>query len=191
MTTIDGLNCDLGTAATIVLADDHALGRSALRMLLGSEAGLELVAEAGDVEETLRKVRAYKQNVLVLDLCMPGGSSLAAIPTLLEASPSTAIVVLTMQGEPAFARQALRSAALGFVLKEAACTELEEGVHAAVKLSKETRRDTSRHRCARDSRLVAPGIQAELRAARARLQACVTYRPTWLPKGSPNWGQLS
>jgi two-component system, NarL family, response regulator NreC len=111
VTTIDGLNCDLGAVATTVLADNHALARSALRMLLESEAGLEVVAEAGDVEETLRKVRAYKPNVLVLDLCMPGGSSLAAIPTLLEASPSTAIVVLTMRGEPAFARQALRSGA--------------------------------------------------------------------------------
>lgn len=62
-------------------------------MLLDAEAGLEVVAEASDVGETLRKVRGYKPNVLVLDLSMPGGSSLAAIPTLREASPRTAIVV--------------------------------------------------------------------------------------------------
>jgi two-component system, NarL family, response regulator NreC len=131
VTTTDELNCDLGAITTIVLADDHAVVRSALRMLLDAEAGLEVVAEAGDVEQTLRKVRGYKPNVLVLDLSMPGGSSLAAIPTLLEASPATAIVVLTMHDEPAFARAALRAGALGFVLKEAADTELIEAVHAA------------------------------------------------------------
>jgi DNA-binding NarL/FixJ family response regulator len=81
VTTIDGLNCDLGAVATIVLADDHALVRSALRMLLESETGLELVAEAGDVEETLRKVRAYKPNVLVLDpACLAGRASLRSQP---------------------------------------------------------------------------------------------------------------
>jgi CheY-like chemotaxis protein len=156
----------------------------------GPKQGLRLVAEAGDVEEALGKVRAYKPNVLVLDLCMPGGSSLAAIPTLLEASPSTAIVVLTMQGGPAFARQTLRSPALGFVRREAAGTELEEGVHAAVELSRETRRDTSRHRCARDSRLVAPGIQAELRAARARLQLASRIAQHGSPK-APRTGDNS
>jgi DNA-binding NarL/FixJ family response regulator len=104
---------------TIVLADDHTIVRSALRALLEAEAEFEVVAEAGDVDESVRKVLAYKPQVIVLDLSMPGGSSLTAIPRLREASPETKIVVLTMENEPRFAREALRAGALGFVLKDA------------------------------------------------------------------------
>ncbi len=107
--------------------------RSALRALLEAEAGFEVVAEAGEVEEAVRKVLAYKPRVLVLDLSMPGGSTLAAIPRMLEASAATAIVVLTMEDEPRFAREALRAGALGFVLKEAADRELVDAVQAAVR----------------------------------------------------------
>lgn len=116
-----------------MLADDHSIVRSGLRALLESEHEFEVVAEAGDVEEAVRKVLAYKPRVLVLDLSMPGGSSLKAIPRMLSASPDTAIVVLTMEDEPRFAREALRSGALGFVLKEAADTELVEAVRAATR----------------------------------------------------------
>jgi two-component system, NarL family, response regulator NreC len=106
--------------------------RSGLRMLLDAERGFEVVAEAGDVEEAVRKVLAYKPRVIVLDLSMPGGSSLQAIPRMLSASPDTAVVVLTMENEPRFAREAIGVGALGFVLKEAADTELVEAVRAAV-----------------------------------------------------------
>jgi two-component system, NarL family, response regulator NreC len=116
---------------TIVLADDHTIVRSALRVLLDAEHAFEVVAEAGDADEAVRKVRAYKPKVLVLDLSMPGGSSLDRIPDVRAASPSTSIVMLTMEDEPRFARAALRAGALGFVLKEAADTELVEAVRAA------------------------------------------------------------
>ncbi len=118
-------------AITIVLADDHVIVRSGLRMLLDAEEGIDVVAEAGNVDEASRKVRAYKPKVLMLDLSMPGGSSIDAIPGLREGSPDTAIVVLTMEDDPAFARAALRAGAAGFVLKEAADAELVEAVHAA------------------------------------------------------------
>ena len=119
------------TTTTIVLADDHTIVRSALRVLLDSEQAFEVVAEAGDADEAVRKVRAYKPNVLVLDLSMPGGPSLDRIPDVRAASPSTSIVMLTMEDEPRFAREAFRAGALGFVLKEAADTELVEAVRAA------------------------------------------------------------
>jgi two-component system response regulator NreC len=107
--------------------------RSALRALLEAEAEFSVVAEAGEVEEAVRRVLAYKPRVLVLDLSMPGGSTLAAIPRMREASPNTAIVMLTMEDEPRFAREALRAGALGFVLKEAADSELVDAVRAAVR----------------------------------------------------------
>jgi two-component system response regulator NreC len=119
------------TRTTIVLADDHVVVRRGLRMLLESEDGFEVLAEAGDVEAAIRYVRAHKPAVLLLDVTMPGGSTLPSIPTIKEASPGTAIVVLTMESDPAFAREALRAGALGYVLKEAADDELVTAVRLA------------------------------------------------------------
>jgi two-component system, NarL family, response regulator NreC len=117
----------------IVLADDHQVVRSGLRLLLDAEDGLEVVAEASDVDSARRYVRGHRPSVLVLDLNMPGGSSLEAIPTIRAESPETQIVVLTMQQEPAFAREALGAGALGYVLKEAADEELVEAVRNAAR----------------------------------------------------------
>lgn len=129
---------------TIVLADDHQVVRAGLRMLLQAEDEFEVVAEAGDVATTERRVAAYHPRVLILDLNMPGepslpgqvenlagGSSLPAIPRLRDAAPETQIVVLTMQNDPAFAREALRAGAVGYVLKEAADSELVQAVRLA------------------------------------------------------------
>jgi len=118
-------------ATTIVLADDHTVVRKALRMLLDAEPGFEVVAEAGDAEAAIRYVRGHKPGVLILDLNMPGRSSLEAISDIQEASPQTEIVVLTMQNEPAFARRALQAGVRGYVLKEAADTELVQAVRSA------------------------------------------------------------
>jgi two-component system, NarL family, response regulator NreC len=118
-------------AIRIVLADDHEVVRSGLRLVLEAEQDLEVVAEASDVEGARRYVRGHHPSVLVLDLNMPGGSSLEAIPAIREEFPDTQIVVLTMQQEPAFAREALSNGALGYVLKEAAGEELVEAVRRA------------------------------------------------------------
>ena len=69
---------------TVVLADDHPVVRSGLRMLLDAEDDLQVVAEAGDVDAARRSVLGHKPTVLVLDLNMPGGSSLEAIPAVAE-----------------------------------------------------------------------------------------------------------
>jgi two-component system response regulator NreC len=115
----------------IVLADDHTIVRTGLRMLLDAERDFEIVAEAGDVESARRYVRGHHPAVLILDLNMPGGSSLEAIPLIRAEAPGTHIVVLTMQEEPAFARGALAAGATGYVLKKAADGELVEAVRRA------------------------------------------------------------
>jgi two-component system, NarL family, response regulator NreC len=116
----------------IVLADDHAVVRRGLRMLLDAEDGLEVVAEAGTAADALRYVRAHRPGVLVLDLNMPGElTSLHAIPDVEQAGDGTKVVVLTMQEDPEFARRALGSGAAGYVLKEAADDELVEAVRRA------------------------------------------------------------
>jgi two-component system response regulator NreC len=116
----------------IVLADDHGIVRAGLRLLLDEHPDFEVVAEAADVPGTLRAVLGHKPDVLVLDLNMPGEqSSLEALPIVAERSPGTRTVILTMQEDPEYARRALRAGALGYVLKEAADTELVEAVRRA------------------------------------------------------------
>jgi two-component system response regulator NreC len=89
----------------IVLADDHAVVRSGLRMLLDCESDFEVVADASNIEDARRYVRGHHPKVLVLDLNMPGGSSLEAIPAIREESPDTEIVMLTMQQDRLFRRR--------------------------------------------------------------------------------------
>lgn len=133
----------------IVLADDHQVVRNGLRMLLEAEEDFEVVAEAGDLDSTRRYVLGHRPQVLVLDLNMREGSSLALIPELREQSPHTAVVVLTMQDDPAFAREAMRAGALGYVLKQSAGTELVDAVRVA----------------ARGETHVNPGLRAQMAAA--------------------------
>lgn len=118
-------------STTIVIADDHRVVRTGLRLLLESEPGFSVLAEADDVASARRYVGAHRPRILILDLNMPGEPSLEAIPSLREQSPDTEIVVLTMQDDPAFAREALKAGALGFVLKGAAEDELIEAVKSA------------------------------------------------------------
>jgi two-component system response regulator NreC len=115
----------------VVIADDHAIVRRGLRALLDAETGFEVLAEADDVESARRYVRGHHPDVLVLDLNMGAESSLSSIPAIRAESPNTQIVVLTMQDEPAYAREALIAGALGYVLKESADTELVDAVRAA------------------------------------------------------------
>lgn len=116
----------------VVLADDHAVVRSGLRLVLETERDIEVVDEVGDVAGALRALADHRPDILVLDLNMPGERSLPAIPRLCEASPRTRIVVLTMQTDPGFARQALRAGAIGYVVKEAADGELVQAIRMAL-----------------------------------------------------------
>ena len=118
---------------TVVLADDHAVVRAGLRFLLDAEDEIDVIAEAGDCPGAIAVTEARRPDVLVLDLGMPGGSGLETIATLVASAPETAIVVLTMQDDPAFARGALSRGARGYVLKEGADEELLEATRAAAR----------------------------------------------------------
>ena len=119
---------DVVAAIDIVLADDHEVVRAGLRLLLQGEVGLHVIGEAGNVPDALRLVELRHPHVLVLDLNMPGPPSLTAIA---EVKDTCAVVVLTMQSDPAFAREALRAGARAYVLKEAAGAELVTAVRVA------------------------------------------------------------
>jgi two-component system response regulator NreC len=130
-TGLVGADDEITGTVTIVVADDHSLVRSAVRMVLEAEPDFEVVAEAGDLRTAVRKVLGFKPSVVVLDLNMPDGSSLESIPEFRGVSPRTAIVVLTMEHGTRIARAAIRAGACAFVPKEAADCELVDAIRAA------------------------------------------------------------
>ncbi len=123
----------LGGSATvrIVLADDHQVVRSGLRLLLDAEDRFEVVGEAGDRASTLAQVDALAPQVLILDLNLGGESGLELIAPLRAEHPETQVVVLTMQEDLAFARAALQAGAAAYVLKDAVGGELMDAIDAA------------------------------------------------------------
>jgi two-component system response regulator NreC len=120
-------------AVKVVLADDHGVVREGLRSLLDAQPNMRVVAEAADVDSAMRLTRAHRPRILVLDLNMPGGDSLEAIPEILASSPDTRIVVLTMQNEPAIAQATIQAGASGYVVKDAAGDELIQAVQLVLR----------------------------------------------------------
>jgi len=108
----------------IVVVDDHAVVRSGLRLLLAAEDDLAVVGEAGNAREAVFEVRARKPDVILLDVVMPGESGIEALPKLLHEAPGAKVLVLSMQDDPNYVREAFAAGASGYVLKEAADTEV-------------------------------------------------------------------
>ena len=108
----------------LLIIDDHQLVRSGLRRLLESEEDMTVEDEAGTAYDAVRLARLHKPDVVLLDVVMPGGSGLDAIPEIREAAPDARILTLSMQDDPSYVRQAFASGASGYVLKEAADDEL-------------------------------------------------------------------
>jgi len=117
----------------VIIADDHSIVRDGIRAVLEREDGeFRVVAEAGDIPTMVRLVREMKPDLLTLDLTMPGGSSLGALPQVFIAHPTLAVAILTMREDPEYARQALRAGARSYVLKEAEPSELLQAFRTAV-----------------------------------------------------------
>jgi len=117
----------------VVLADDHAMVRRNLRLLLDTEEDVEVIAEACDLETVIRDVNHHLPRVLVLDLRLPNGSSIETIRRLRVETPDTEIIVLTMVESPLFAHQAMDAGAVGFVLKHRADSELLSAIRCAAR----------------------------------------------------------
>jgi two-component system, NarL family, response regulator NreC len=108
--------------------DDHAVVRSGLKLVLDADDGIEPVGEAGTARDAIFEARSLKPDVILLDVVMPDQSGLDIIPTLLHENPDTKILVLSMQDDPRYVREAFDAGASGYVLKEAADREVVAAV---------------------------------------------------------------
>jgi len=117
----------------ILLADDHTILREGIKVLLNRENDMEIVAEAEDGAQALEKVRAVKPDVVVMDISMPKIGGLEVTREITETFPDVKVVILTMHDNEEYLVQALKSGAKGYVLKEAAATDLAEAIRAVVR----------------------------------------------------------
>ena len=112
----------------VLIVDDHAVVRSGLKLVLEADDGIEPVGEAGTARDAIFEARSLKPDVILLDVVMPDQSGLDIIPTLLHENPDTKILVLSMQDDPRYVREAFDAGASGYVLKEAADSEVVAAV---------------------------------------------------------------
>jgi DNA-binding NarL/FixJ family response regulator len=108
----------------ILIADDHAVLREALRALIAAQPELEVVAEAGEQREVLWQVQEQKPDIVLLDLSMPGGSGIETIRRIMSENQGVRVLVLSMHEEASFLRAALAACASGYVLKRSAYAQL-------------------------------------------------------------------
>ena len=112
----------------VLVVDDHAVVRSGLRLLLDAQEDVEVVGEAGDGRNAVFQARALKPDVVLIDIVMPGQSGLDVTPRILQDVPEGKVLVLSMQDDPRYVREAFEAGASGYVLKEAADTEVVQAV---------------------------------------------------------------
>jgi two-component system, NarL family, response regulator NreC len=112
----------------VLIVDDHAVVRSGLRRVLEAEPDIEVVGEAGDMRSAVFEARAQKPDVVLMDVVMPGPSGIEATPAVLKEAPEAKVLVLSMQDDPRYVREAFSAGASGYVLKEAADAEVVEAV---------------------------------------------------------------
>jgi two-component system, NarL family, response regulator NreC len=112
----------------VLIVDDHAVVRSGLRRVLEAEEDIEVVGEAGDMRGAVFEARAQKPDVVLMDVVMPGPTGIEATPAVLEEAPEAKVLVLSMQDDPRYVREAFSAGASGYVLKEAADKEVVEAV---------------------------------------------------------------
>ena len=117
----------------VLLADDHAILRSGLRLLLTTQNEFDVVGEAASGTETLTLAEQLQPDLILLDLNMPALGGLDALPALRKLVPSARILILTMHDDPQYLRQALKHGASGYVLKKAADSELLSAMRAVLR----------------------------------------------------------
>lgn len=114
----------------ILIADDHPILRAGLRVLINSQTDMQVVDEAADGRETVRKAADLQPDIIVMDLTMPACGGVQAMEAVRRSSPRTKVLVLSMHSDPAYVRTAMAAGARGYIPKQAADTELLTGLRA-------------------------------------------------------------
>jgi two-component system, NarL family, response regulator NreC len=116
----------------VLIVDDHAVVRSGLRLLLDAEEDIEVVGEAGNAREAVFETRSLKPDIVLVEVVMPGESGIQVTPKLLKEAPEAKVLVLSLQDDPRYVREAFEVGASGYVLKEAADAELVAAIREVV-----------------------------------------------------------
>jgi len=115
---------------TVFLADDHAVVRDGLRLLLETQGDIQVVGDAADGRETVHQVEQLCPDVVVMDITMPELNGIEATWLIRESCPATRVIVLSMHSATEYVFRALQAGARGYVLKESAGVEVVNAVHA-------------------------------------------------------------
>jgi two-component system response regulator NreC len=115
----------------VLLADDHAVLRAGLKLLLSAQPDIEVVGEAADGGEAMAKARALRPDVVLMDVTMPGIGGLEATGRIKDENPGIKVLVLTMHDDPSYLRQLLKAGASGYVVKKSADADLLSAIRAA------------------------------------------------------------
>jgi two-component system response regulator NreC len=145
----------------VLVVDDHSVVRSGLKLLLAAEDDIEVAGDAGNADQAALRAELLKPDVVLLDVVMPGRSGIDVTPEILERSPGSKVLVLSMQDDPRYVREAFAAGASGYVLKEAADSEV---VHAVREV-------------ANGGRYVNPDLGARLAVADAHARAAEEADP--------------
>ncbi len=154
----------------VLIADDHAVMRAGLRLLLESQADMQVVAECGNHQEVLAALERHRGGVdiVTLDLSMPGGSAGVLIEDIVRTHPGTGVVVLTMHDDASHARRALAAGARGYVVKSAADRELLAAIRAVADGQTHTGQTVGGQRLADPKRPVGGGSPLDTLSERER-----------------------
>jgi DNA-binding NarL/FixJ family response regulator len=139
----------------VLIVDDHAVLRSGLHLLLDAQSDIEVVGEAGDVKEAVFETRDKKPDVVLMDVVMPGQTGIEGVPLVLKEAPEAKVLVLSMQDDPRYVREAFAAGAAGYILKEAVDAEVVGAIQ----------------RVAAGDHYVHPALGARLVAAEAEARA--------------------
>ena len=115
-------------AVRVLVVDDHAVVRAGLAMLVDAEDDLQTVGEAGSAREAIFEARSSKPDVVLMDVMMPDQSGIEVLPQLLHEHPGAKVLILSMQDDPRYVREAFEAGASGYILKEAADAEVVSAI---------------------------------------------------------------
>jgi len=144
-----------GDPIRVLIVDDHAVVRSGLHLLLDAEKDIQVVGEAGDVRTAVFETREQQPDVVLMDVVMPEQTGIEGVPLVLKEAPNARILILSMQDDPRYVREAFAAGASGYVLKEAADAEVVSAIREV----------------ASGGRYVHPALGARLVAAEADAKA--------------------